>query len=35
MMMIRDVKRREAYVTAASFAVAIVAIVLLVNLFME
>lgn len=32
--MIRDVKRREANVTAASFVVAIVAMVLLVNLFM-
>jgi hypothetical protein len=35
MRMIRDVKRREAYVAAASFVVAIVAMVLLVNLFME
>jgi hypothetical protein len=33
--MIRDVKRREAYVTAASFVVVIVAMVLLVSLFME
>jgi hypothetical protein len=35
MGMVRQVKRREAYVTAASFAIAILGMVLSVTLFME